>query len=563
MSYLPPRRDRRRGGAEPGSESADGRPDAEHSETPESDELPLAESRAEAKQVDAERRRGLGRAFGLVTLGTLVPGLGLSLTRRRWVGLPLVVLAVAGIAFGLWYLERHGALSSALDLAARPRLLRLVAIGLIAGALVWIGSIILTAVTANPSRVSAGPRATLVVFTGLMCLLVAAPVAIGLRYIDAHTTAADRIFTGRPPAPEGRPPAPDAPNLEVTDPWEHVDRVNMLLLGTDVAEGREGVRPDSMIVASIDTASGDMTLFGIPRNLQNVPIPAGNPLSQVYPNGFDCGAECLMNGVWTAAEALAEEHPEWYADDPTPGATATREVISAVIGQPISYTVIVDLHGFQDLIDAMGGVQINVQERLPIGGQTFDDEEGHLQLVPGSESGWLEPGPQRLDGREALWYARSRVTTDDFSRMRRQRCVVAAVVQQVEPMTMLARYPEIASAAGDSVNVNISPDELPAWAELVKRVQDGSIQSLPFTTDNINVGNPDFPAMRAMVAEALYPPPPPTPTADPTTQPSPDPEPTTEPTPDPTQVDPGEPEQEDGTPTQRPEDDLADVGAVC
>ena len=111
-----------------------------------------------------------------------------------------------------------------------------------------------------------------------------------------------------------------------------------------------------MIVASIDTRSGDAVLFSIPRNLQQVPFPRDHPLHEVYPDGYDCGDQCLMNAIWTEAETAAEEHPEWYADDSTPGLTATREVLSTVLGLPIHHTVIVNLEGFEDLAQRPGEV---------------------------------------------------------------------------------------------------------------------------------------------------------------------------------------------------------------
>jgi polyisoprenyl-teichoic acid--peptidoglycan teichoic acid transferase len=472
-------------------------------------------SRADHKRAQREelrRRRGpdeptgtLRRALGLTTLGTLVPGAGLTMTRRRWIGIPLLLLALVGLALGAWYVVRTGALESALDLATRPQLLRTLGAVAVGAGAVWIGSIVLTAVTARPRRMSRGQRTGLAAFTGLMCLLVAFPIGLGLYYIGAHTDAVDRIFTGREGGRDLVGDADAGPRVGEEDPWAHVDRVNVLLLGSDAGDNREGVRTDSMMIASIDTTSGDTVLFGIPRNLQNVPIPRSNPLFNVYPQGYDCGAECLINGIWTEAEALAEEHPEWYTDDPTPGKTATREVLAAVIGQPIHYTVIVNLEGFEGLINAMGGVDINVQERVPIGGRNYTDAQGRSGLIPGTESGWLEVGNQHLNGREALWYARSRSTTDDFSRMRRQRCVVAAVVQQVNPMTMLQRYPAIAEVAGDNVSVDIAQDELPAWADLVLRVQKGTIQSLPFTINNTDVTDPDFAAMRMQVYKAIHP----------------------------------------------------------
>lgn len=515
-------------------------------------------SRAEARRMARDNEGTLGRSLGLTALGTLVPGAGLSLTRRRTIGLGLVALAVLGLIAVIWYVVSRGALESALDLATRPRLLRVLAIGLVVGGLVWVGSIVLTAVTTRPHSPTTGQRVGLSAFTAVMCLLIAAPVAVGLRYIDAHTDAVDKIFTG-PSSADGGSSTDDSggegPRLEAEDPWEHTSHVNVLLLGSDAADNREGIRTDSMIIASIDTKTGDTVLFGIPRNLQQVPIPEDSPLHNAWPDGYNCGNECLMNGIWTEAEVQAEAHPEWFEGDQNPGLTATRDVLSEVIGQPINYTVIVNLAGFQDLIDAMGGVEINVQERIPLGGETWADEAGNPHLIEGTENGWLEVGTRKLNGYQALWYSRSRVTSDDFSRMRRQRCVVAAVVQQVNPITMLQRYPQIAAVAGDNMSVSIAADDLPAWAELVLRVQDGNIKSLPFTSDNINTGDPDYDDIRDTVDKAINPPEPAPATSTPSDG-SDGGSPTTE---DPTAEDPTTEEDV----AEETSDELADVGVVC
>lgn len=513
-----------------------------------------------AARLAAQTNEGVARAYGLTALGTLLPGAGLIATRRRLIGVPLLLLALASAVVALVYLIRNGAFRSALDLAARPDLLRTLAAVLVIGALVWIASVVLTALTARPRRMTGGQRAGLTVFTGVMCLLIAAPAALGLRYIHAHNSAVETIFTGaddRSPH-EGAPSV--GPDVGEDDPWANVPRVNVLLLGSDAADTREGVRTDSMMVASIDTVSGDTVLFGIPRNLQNVPIPTNSPLYKRYGSSFDCGSECLMNGIWTAAMDLHSENPGWFEGDPNPGQTATRQVISTIIGQPIHYTVIIDLDGFEALVDAMGGVDITVQERVPIGGRTYTDGNGGIHLVEGSERGWIELGPQHLNGDQALWYSRSRVTSDDFSRMRRQRCVVGALVDQVNPITLLQRYPAIAAAAGDNITVDIDQSELPAWADLVERIQGGTMQSLPFTSKNTNTVDPDYTAIRREVYLALHPQPEPTVEAggETTEEPTSAAPTTEEPTTDAPESSTDEPEE-----TTEDNDQLADLGTVC
>lgn len=507
----------------------------------------------------------LGRSYALTALGAFVPGAGLALTRLQRLGIALLVLALLTLVALTWYVVATGPEEAALALGSRPQLLRTVGFVAAAVTLVWMASVALTAVNSSPRPLGSGQRAGLTAFTAVLCLLLAAPAAVGLRYIDAHSDAVDKIFLGREDTPRNEALA--APDLEAEeDPWEGTPRVNMLLLGTDAADEREGVRTDSMLVASIDTRGGDAVLFGIPRNLEMVPIPDGNPLSTIWPDGYNCGDGCLMNGIWTEAEAQAANDPQLFAGDGNPGLTATQDVIGAVLGLPIDYTVIVNLEGFQDLVDAMGGVEIDVQERLPMGGQTTTDVDGAPMLVPGSESGYLEPGLQQLSGYQAMWYARSRITTDDFSRMRRQRCVVGALIEQVNPLTMVQRYPQVVGVAGDNITADIAQDELPAWAELILRVQDGSIRSLPFTPENTDVTDPDYADLQTQVQEAIAPPEPePTPTPAPGAEPTPQdtapttPEPTSvmKTTPEPSQEEPGE------SPAAPTEDELKDIGAVC
>lgn len=529
-----------------------------------------APSRMERRRASLTATHGVGRAVGITALG-LIPGLGLSMTRRRQIGFALLAVTLIGlVAFTVYLVRRDafsrvGAINMLTSWVAQPNLLRVIWAGLLIGGLIWVGSVVLTAVTARPRPMTGGQRSILVVFTVAMCALILLPVTRAAYYIDVTESEVGQIF--QPPSAsgdgEGDGPQPGRPDVSAADPWEHVDRVNLLLIGSDSGDSRDGVRPDSMIMVSVDTQTGDAVMIGIPRNLQNAPIPASIPLFQAYPEGFTCGAECLINGIWTAAEEHAEQNPQWYAGDDNPGLTATREVVAAVVGQPIHHTVLANLEGFSDLVNAMGGIDITVQERLPMGGQVYDSDGG-IYMVPGSESGWLEPGYQHLDGYEALWYARSRVTSDDFSRMRRQRCVVGAIVEQVDPITMLSRYDQIVRAAGDNIRVDISVTELSAWAVLIERIQSGSMRSQPLTPQNVNVGNPNYNAIHLMVTEALQPP-----------EPEPEPDPTSSPTPtdattspaeeiDDTETETAEPEPTDDEPTGIPTaDDLEDIGAVC
>lgn len=482
----------------------------------------------QTRRMRAARHRAEVRGFYRGTaLSTLFPGAGLFRVNRVLAG-AIVALFVAAVVALLILFLRHGALGSLLEVAVDAGRLRQVMVATGVLALAWVIGIVATAIGRRPTRLRAGDRVAMTLFTLAMCALVIAPTALALQGVQIQRTTVVEVVTDT-----DRP----AQTVDGPDPWAEQPRVNLLLLGSDHADDREGVRPDSIMVASVDTASGDTVLIGLPRNLQRVPFPVTSPMHQVFPDGFSCGSECLLNAVWTAAE----DRPDLFPGDQSPGLTATRDVVSEVTGLSIDDTVLVNLQGFEQLVDAMGGVTINALERVPTGGRVVGGQVVDI-------TGWIEPGVQHMDGYTALWYARSRATTDDFSRMRRQRCVVGAIIDQVDPLRMLARYPQLAAAVADNVSVDIPADDLGAWAELVLRIKDGRLQSLPITNEVVNVADPDFELIRELVDEAITAPPPPAPVQ----------------TPVPTSTEHLAPGSTSGpTPTPTPTDGLADLGTTC
>ncbi|WP_377639905.1 LCP family protein [Oryzobacter terrae] len=457
----------------------------------------------------AARREPPGSYYGRVALGTLVPGAGLLRTRWRALGWVLLLGALALVGWVAWSVARGGVLKTALDTAVNTTALQVIGVGVAVGAVVWIGSIVLTAQQAWPRRREG--RWARGLFALLMCLVVAAPAVLAVRYSDVQSDLVQDVFSDG--FGEGHVADPEQP-----DPWADIPRVNIALLGSDAGRDRIGVRTDSMMVASIDTRTGDALLIGIPRNLENVPIPASNPLSRLWPNGYDCGDACLMNGIWT----LATDHPDLFPDDPNPGLTSTIDVLGEITGLDIQRSVVIDLRGFRSLVDAMGGVEVNVTERVCV--ECSSRPDGGIRWT-GDREEWIEPGLQELDGRHALWYARSRAGSDDFSRMRRQRCVAGALLEQADPVSMFARYPQIAQAVRDNVRVSIPQSELQAWVELVIRIQKGdSIRSLPVTSKVVRPASPDFEKIRALVDTAVRAPQA-SPSSSPSTSPSSSPSP--------------------------------------
>ncbi len=236
-------------------------------------------------------------------------------------------------------------------------------------------------------------------------------------------------------------------------------------------------------------------LFSLPRNLEDFPFARGSVMARQFPKGYRaCGAaglhECLLNSVYT----WGQQHPHLFPGEKDPGATALSSPVAGILGQPVEYWALVDLRGFRRVIDALGGVTVRVEQRLPIGG------------VGGPVTGYIEPGVRRLDGYEALWYARSRAENlrGDYDRIDRQRCLLGALARQVQPATVLRRYHEVASATDGAVDTNIPRQVLADLVTLGQRVKGSSIRSLTLTSPLVpNTADPDIDQIRALVRRAL------------------------------------------------------------
>src|SRR5262249_2115179 len=128
-------------------------------------------------------------------------------------------------------------------------------------------------------------------------------------------------------------------------------RYNVLLLGGDAGADRVGARPDSVTLVSVDQDTAHTVLLSFPRNLPNIPFPAGSLASQALgPKGFGCGDTCLLNAVYT----FGQEHKQYFPGVPDPGAEAMKQAVAAITGLKVNYYVLIDLAGFRDLINAMG-----------------------------------------------------------------------------------------------------------------------------------------------------------------------------------------------------------------
>lgn len=293
---------------------------------------------------------------------------------------------------------------------------------------------------------------------------------------------------------------------------------NILLLGADSGEGRDSMRFDSISVVSVNAETGATTITGIPRDLAHFPFAEG-PMLDRYPDGHqghadpNCGWGSGINQLRTEVEVCQDGdalYPDAAASGSEPGIEATKDAAEGLLGIEIPYYVFVDMHGFAALVDALGGVEITVTERLPKGwGPAYTGQPAEEWAI-----GWIEPGEQRMSGDTAQWYARSRYTTSDFDRMKRQRELQQAILAQFTPATVLTRFQDVATAGANLVQTDLPQSLLPFLAELAIKAKEEPVTTIELTPEGgIDQDQPDAAYIHELIQKALHPP---TPTATPT-----------------------------------------------
>ena len=293
---------------------------------------------------------------------------------------------------------------------------------------------------------------------------------------------------------------------------------NILMLGADSGEGRDSMRFDSISVVSINAETGATTITGIPRDMPNFPFAPG-PMQDKYPNGHESyddlsgGWGSGINQLRTEVEVCQDGnllYPDAVANGSTPAVEATKDAAEGILGITIPYYVFIDMQGFASLVDALGGVEIEVAQRLPKGGgPAYDGQSAEEWAI-----GWIEPGVQRMDGDTAQWYARSRYTTDDFDRMKRQRQLQEAMLAQFTPQNVLTRFQDIVSAGTAIVETDLPQGLIvPTLMDLALKAKELPVQTIELTpAGGIDEYMPDYAYIQQLVATTLHPP---TPTPSP------------------------------------------------
>lgn len=259
------------------------------------------------------------------------------------------------------------------------------------------------------------------------------------------------------------------PSTTTTAPplsWDGYERLNIMLLGSDAGVGRTGTRTDTIILVSLEPETGDVAMFSIPRNLTEAPLPEGMGL-------WDCNCfPDIITHLW----ANGEWYPDAFPGPQSPSVNALKGALGLIFDVEIHYYAKVDLAGFVGMVDAVGGVTIDVPKRLV--DETYPHEGGGTEYVV------IEEGTQHLDGHLALAYSRIRRHSGDFARMHRQRCVLGALADQTSAWDVLRGYGRLAEAVKDHVETDIPIDDLPDLVELSTRVETDRLGTLRITRYN-------------------------------------------------------------------------------
>ena len=256
------------------------------------------------------------------------------------------------------------------------------------------------------------------------------------------------------------------------DVWDKHGPINILLLGLDIddCEASDGYarRTDTMIVVRIDPDSKTASMMSIPRDLyvyvsaywSGEPVGAKKiTMAHLYGTEFETDDEGLLQEV------------------PHTGPNVVKATIRDNLGIPIHRYVRVDVKGFQDIVDALDGIELDVppsEDDPSIGlyDTEYPDDKCGVQTIS------FPPGEQTLDGKEALQYARSRKSTSDFDRSRRQMDVLMAMRERGTRPGVLLDLPDLVPAVMDTVDTDFTADEIFALARVGRNMDRSDIVRL-------------------------------------------------------------------------------------
>ena len=387
-----------------------------------------------------------GRSSLAALFSFLLPGLGQAYNGQGMLAAALVGPILALLAVLLLVVITRGSqfVSALLDIR--------VLVALIVLDIALLGWRLVAIVQAHGWREPLGARRWTTYATGVLVLLTLAmhllPAWYATKAIDTLSSVALGGTTrsgGGLPGFSTLPEPSDQPDLQLGE------RINVLLVGVDAAPGRTTSLTETMLVVSLDPSSGRTAMISVPRDLYGVPLPDGTPYNQ------------KLNSLMATAGA----DPTGY---PLGGVGTLKATIGELLGVKIHYFAAVNLLGFKQAIDAVGGVDVTVERA--INDPTYINEFGvNTGLV-------LDPGRYHMDGQLALAYSRSRkgVGDSDFTRADRQQQLLTALREKLTAGNLMLSLPGLLDAIKNTITTDIPSAQLPRIAQAVQDADTGHLE---------------------------------------------------------------------------------------
>ncbi|TDS74989.1 LytR family transcriptional attenuator [Amnibacterium kyonggiense] len=412
------------------------------------------------------------RAGRLIGMHLLVPGSAQMVAGNRaggrvvvgvWIALWAIVLA----ALLTWLVQREVLVAIATSALG----LTVIQVGLLLVAVGWLAVTIDVLRLTRLLRLTAWSRP--LVASGLV---VAAVLGAGAAAWGAYSAGVARgalvsVFQTATPA--------QAAAAETATEYD------VLLLGMDRPRGGGALEPKSVSVVRIDARSGAATIIGVPTTLRGVPFPATSPMHRLYPGGYEecIAAPCTLADVYTEARVVGGAlYPDAKAHGTTAAVEAMRDAVSGATGLDVVYTVQVDTTSLGALIDALGGVRVD---------------------VPASGASVAFPaGPTRLNGARAVAYLREAVGGNGADQVERVLRVERALLTQANPANALLQFRTVAAASSGALRTDIPQDTVTDLAVLGLRTQTQAVREIRLTPPTVNPSKPDYAAIRRLVRAA-------------------------------------------------------------
>jgi len=246
---------------------------------------------------------------------------------------------------------------------------------------------------------------------------------------------------------------------------EEEGRINILFLGRGGDNHPGGLLTDSILVASIDVKKKQMAFISVPRDLL---VPIKNHGQDKLNSTFAYGYKDYLD-----KSCKKKKQSDCTDEALASGSQLTKDTISNILGIPIQYYVMIDFEGFKQIVDKIGGVDIYVDKAIydPL----YPDKN-----MKGYEPFSIKAGQQHMNGEVALKYSRSRETTSDFDRARRQQQVISAIKDKTLQAGILAnpkKILDLVTIVGNHLRTNFQPSELRLAADLIKDIDKNNVIS--------------------------------------------------------------------------------------